>query len=128
MVLERKINISITKEHNKRVNILAKSPPGGRRNEFILKKEKKFSERKSMMICRWFVNILLVLDEFPYYFLFYFSVLNIFTQFHTTHWKMCKMFSQYVRNQTFCSTFLRHFARCQKDLAGFGVKNKNKKN
>ena len=39
-------------EHNTRVNILFKSPPGGGRNKFILKKGKKFSERESMMLCK----------------------------------------------------------------------------
>ena len=50
-----------------------KTLPRVGRNKFILKK-KKFSGRESMLNCQWFMNILLVLDGFLHYFLFYLSI------------------------------------------------------
>ena len=52
----------------------------------ILKKKEEIKVReKSMLNCQRFANIQFVLDDFLHYFLFYFSMSNIFTEFHTTH-------------------------------------------
>ena len=86
--------MSLRKDHNPRANILAKSLPGGGKNKFILKNGNEVQWER-INGGKWFVNILLVLDEFLHYFLFHFSISNILTQFHTTHEKIWSNFSQW---------------------------------
>ena len=66
------------KDRNTREIFWQKVPLEVRGINSFWKKGKKFSERESIMICKWCVNILLVLDEFPFYFLFYFSIFEYF--------------------------------------------------
>ena len=75
-----------------------------------------------MLNCQWFVIILIVLDEFLHYLLFYLSISNILHNLIQYIEKSAIIFCNYMSEID--KLFQHHLApcaRCYEDFSGFGV-------